>query len=61
MKRTLPIVLGALAIAVTAFAQANDPIATAVLAIPANARDAATVIKWKPDFTYDTLRKGTNR
>ena len=22
---------------------------------------AATVIKWKPDFTYDTLKKGTNR
>ena len=22
---------------------------------------AATVIKWKSDFTYDTLRKGTNR
>src|SRR6185369_566539 len=21
----------------------------------------ATVIKWKPDFTYDTLKKGTNR
>ena len=61
MKRILPIVLGTLAIAGTALAQAPDPIATAVLAIPANARDAATVIKWKPDFTYDTLRKGTNR
>jgi hypothetical protein len=24
-------------------------------------KDAATVIKWKSDFTYDTLRKGTNR
>jgi hypothetical protein len=34
----------------------------AVLAAPAaNLRDQATVIKWKPDFTYDTLRKGTNR
>ena len=32
----------------------------ALLAAPANLRDGATVIKWKPDFTYDTLRKGTN-
>jgi hypothetical protein len=24
-------------------------------------KDQATVIKWKPDFTYETLRKGTNR
>jgi hypothetical protein len=23
-------------------------------------KDGATVIKWKPDYTYDTLRKGTN-
>ena len=34
---------------------------TALLAAPANQKDQATVIKWKPDFTYDTLRKGTNR
>jgi hypothetical protein len=33
----------------------------ALLAAPANLRDQATVIKWKSDFTYDTLRKGTNR
>jgi hypothetical protein len=33
----------------------------AVLAAPANLRDQATVVKWKSDFTYDTLRKGTNR
>jgi hypothetical protein len=33
----------------------------ALLAAPLNQRDQATVIKWKPDFTYDTLRKGTNR
>jgi hypothetical protein len=33
----------------------------AVLALPgANLRDQATVIKWNPDFTYVTLRKGTN-
>ena len=33
----------------------------ALLAAPANLRDQATVIKWKSDWTYDTLRKGTNR
>jgi hypothetical protein len=33
----------------------------ALLAAPANLRNQATVIRWKPDFTYDTLRKGTNR
>ena len=33
----------------------------ALLALPANLRDQATVIKWKSDWTYDTLRKGTNR
>ena len=35
----------------------------ALLAAPAQPqlRNQATVIKWKPDFTYDTLRKGTNQ
>ncbi|MQA30995.1 MAG: hypothetical protein GEU82_14375 [Luteitalea sp.] len=33
----------------------------ALLAAPANLKNQATVIKWKPDFTYDVLRKGTNR
>jgi hypothetical protein len=32
----------------------------ALLGLPQALRDQATVIKWKPDFTYDTLRKGTN-
>jgi hypothetical protein len=33
----------------------------ALLAAPPNLKDQATVIKWKPDQTYTTLRKGTNR
>ena len=34
----------------------------AVLAAPENMRSQATVIKWNPtDWTYTTLRKGTNR
>ncbi len=32
----------------------------ALIAAPGALRDQATVIKWKSDFTYDTLRKGTN-
>src|SRR5689334_9369685 len=32
----------------------------ALLALPEGLRNQTTVIKWKPDFTYDTLRKGTN-
>jgi len=33
----------------------------ALIAAPGSQRDQATVVKWKPDFTYETLRKGTNR
>jgi hypothetical protein len=60
MKRMIPIVLIALAASTSAFAQ-EDPIAASLVAAPANMREGATVIKWKPDFTYDTLKKGTNR
>jgi len=63
MKRTALFVLGLgiLAISACALAQAqDDAIANAVQPLPANLRDGATVIKWKSDFTYDTLKKGTN-
>jgi hypothetical protein len=57
-------VLGVLAVAMSAPAQAQttDPIKKALLAAPneAMAKDA-TVIKWKPDFTYEVLKKGTSR
>jgi hypothetical protein len=49
------------ALAVSAFAQTSPEIEKALLAAPAQMKDGATVIKWKSDFTYDTLRKGTNR
>jgi hypothetical protein len=62
MKFIVTIVLSSMALSTGAWAQAPaDPIATAVSAGPANQREGATVIKWKPDFTYETLRKGTNR
>ena len=62
MKRMMPVVIILLALSASAFAQTPDPaIEKALLAAPAQAKNAATVIKWKSDFTYDTLRKGTNR
>src|SRR5437868_3289260 len=70
MKRTLCLALGMLAVSTSLFAQgpapagpppAPTPLDFVLLAIPANLRDGATIIKWKPDYTYDTVRKGTNR
>lgn len=75
MKRMTFIALGVLALSTSAFAQAPAPaspalelgasqaeVDRAVLAAPANLRAQATVIKWNPaDWTYATLRKGTNR
>src|SRR6187431_78681 len=60
MSRYVPIVVGLLALSTTLFAQTPD-IDTPLLAAPANMREGATVVKWKADFTYDTLKKGTNR
>src|ERR1700761_4982872 len=51
-----------MALSAWAFAQSpTDPIEKALMAAPRNLKDGATVIKWKTDFTYETLRKGTNR
>jgi len=62
MKRVALFALGVIALSFPALAQAqDDATAKAVLAAPAQLRDGATVIKWKPDFTYDTLKKGTSR
>ncbi len=62
MKRLTPLVLVLLALSVSALAQTPDPaIEKALLPAPRQMKEAATVIKWKSDFTYDTLKKGTNR
>jgi hypothetical protein len=62
MKRMIPVVFTILAVSAGLFAQATaDPIEKPLLAAPPQMKEGATVIKWKPDFTYDTLRKGTNR
>jgi hypothetical protein len=59
MTRTIPLVFATLSMATAAVAQTTDPIAKALLAAPPNLRQAATVIKWNPDYTYETLKKGT--
>ena len=65
MTRISLFILGLMAVSTSALAQAPAPALTdidkALLAAPANLREGATVVKWKPDYTYDTLRKGTNR
>jgi hypothetical protein len=77
MKRRVMCVLSVMAVSVSLSAQSpagrgappppletgasQADVDTALLAAPANLKDQATVIKWKPDFAYATLRKGTNR
>jgi len=76
MKRMITIVLGTLMVSASIMAQGRgapapppplEPGASqadvdaALVAAPGNLKDQATVIKWKPDQTYTTLRNGTNR
>lgn len=62
MRQIAVFVLSLMLVSICAIAQSPDAaVDTALLAAPAALRDGATVIKWKPDFTYETLRKGTNR
>lgn len=61
MKRVIPIVLGVLTISAAAFAQDQAAIDKALLAAPGNTKATASVIKWKADGTYDTLKKGTSK
>jgi hypothetical protein len=77
MKRIALCALGVIAFSISALAQggraappppppleagaSQADVDVALLAAPGNTKDQATVIKWKPDFTYTTLRKGTNK
>lgn len=62
MKRAIAIGSGLLALAASGLAQTpDDSVQRALAAAPRQMKDAATVIKWKADGTYDTLKKGTNR
>ena len=64
MKRSVLFVLGVLAISTSAVAQTPAPaeaLEKALTPAPRQMKEGATVIKWKADNTYETLRKGTNR
>jgi hypothetical protein len=62
MKRMISVIFTILAVSAVAFPQTTEEmIDKALLPAPRNMKEGATVIKWKSDFTYDTLRKGTNR
>jgi hypothetical protein len=62
MTRIVPIVLGVLAVSTSAWAQTTaETIDRALAAAPRQMREGAAVIKWNPDYTYETLKKGTNR
>ena len=76
MKRIARFILVVMAVSTSALAQggrgapappaplepgaAQADVDKALLALSENLRNQTMVIKWKPDFTYDTLRKGTN-
>src|SRR3984957_18306451 len=62
MKITIPIALCLLTVSASAFAQTMAEITDrALAAAPRQMREGATVIKWNADYTYETLKKGTNR
>ncbi|MGQ0735528.1 MAG: hypothetical protein ACT4QD_17970 [Acidobacteriota bacterium] len=62
MRRSVLVILGLLTCSSAAFAQTTaEIIERAVMAAPRQAREGATVIKWNADYTYETLRKGTNQ
>lgn len=61
MKRILWIAVGSLAVSALAFGQGDEAaINKALMAAPPQMKEGATVIKWKSDYTYDTLKKGNN-
>jgi hypothetical protein len=62
MKRIALFVLGVVVVSTNALAQAPaEAIDKALLAAPDKLREEATVVSWKPDYTYETLKKGSNR
>src|SRR5262245_54774613 len=63
MKRSVLFVVTMLAASTSAFAQSSgdNNFDRALAAAPRQLREGATGVKWNPDFTYQTLRKGTNR
>ncbi len=62
MRHVILVAVTALVVSTGVMAQAPaGEIEKAVLAAPANQREAAMVVKWNADFTHQTLREGKNR
>ncbi len=62
MKRIVLAVVGVLSVSASADAQSTaEMIERALVPAPTRTRDAVTVIKWNADYTYETLREGSNQ
>ncbi len=61
MKRLMLHVVGLTTFALPVYAQSDAAlIEQALAAAPGRAREAAAVIKWNADYTYETIKEGTN-
>jgi hypothetical protein len=58
MKRTILLAAVALVISPALAAAQSAAVEMALAAAPARAREAATVIKWNADYSYETLKEG---
>ena len=58
MKSIILVAISLLMVATNANAQSVESV---LAAAPARARTGAAVIKWNDDYTYETLKEGTNR
>ncbi len=62
MKLIILVVVGVVSIQASANAQTTaETIERALAAAPGRAREGAAVIQWNADYTYETLKEGTNR
>lgn len=61
MRCMILVVFSVMAVSAGSAAQSSEEIEKALLAAPRQVRDATTVIRWKDDFTYETVKTGTNR
>ena len=62
MKHIILVIVGVVSIQASANAQtAAETIERALAAAPRRAREEAAVIKWNADYTYETIKEGTNR
>ena len=62
MKQIILVVVAVVSIQSSGNAQAAaETIERVLAAAPGRAREGAAVIKWNADYTYETLKEGTNR